>query len=64
MMSRMFVLALAVYCASAVPLVERLDDPTCVAGVPATTDPEVVKEIYLAALAKNADNRVRPSIPS
>jgi hypothetical protein len=61
MMSRMLILALALYGAAAVPLFEErgLDDPGCVASVPATADADTVNKVYLAALGRNVDMRVR-----
>jgi hypothetical protein len=68
MMSRMLVLALALYGAAAVPLVEErgltLDDPGCVASVPVTADADTVNKIYLAALSRNVDLRVRLNMSS
>jgi hypothetical protein len=66
MMSRMLVLALALYGAAAAPFVEErgstLDDPDCVASVPETADANTVNKVYLAALSRNVDMRVRLSM--
>jgi hypothetical protein len=60
MMSHMLVLALALYGAVGVPLMEeRYTDPECLANVPKSADPDTVNKVYLAGLAKNADMRVR-----
>jgi hypothetical protein len=62
-MSRMLVLALALYGAAAGPLMEERDSvQNCVANVPATTDADTVNKVYLAGLAKNADMRVRSNM--
>jgi hypothetical protein len=59
-MSRMLVLALALYGVAAGPLVEERDSvQDCVASVPATADADTVNKVYLAGLTRNADMRVR-----
>jgi hypothetical protein len=59
MMSSILVLALALYGAAAVPLLEeRYTDPACLASVPATADADTVNKVYLAAIGRNVDMRV------
>jgi hypothetical protein len=60
-MTRVLAIALALFGAAAVavPFTERqLDDPGCVASVPANADPDTVNKVYLAAVARNVDMRV------
>jgi hypothetical protein len=57
-------LALAVYGVAAVPFNARgstLDDPGCVASVPAQADPNTVDKVYLAAVAKKVNMKVSAS---
>jgi hypothetical protein len=60
MMSRILVLALALYGAAAFPLVEQrgLDDPHCLQNVPATADPNTVDKVYRAAVARKVTMKV------
>jgi len=58
-MTPLLTLALALYGAAALPHSKRgLDDPGCLASVPANPEPDTVNKIYLAAVALNANQLV------
>jgi hypothetical protein len=59
MMFRILVLAITLYGVAAVPLLEGRVNADCVASAPTTADPDTVNKVYLAALERNADMRVR-----
>jgi hypothetical protein len=66
-MLRILTLALAIYGVAAVPFNERgstLNDPGCVASVPAQADPATVDKVYLAAVAKKVTMKVSALSPN